>query len=119
MLFNVYHYGTCAFTIKGNTLSLVNVLDDSVVTVLDDNLNIGNDFAIFVKDESALMGNKYEPSIWIFNNGNLKVYNNVSSSVSSISIDEKDSKKYNMGGIEVIKPNKEIYIQESKKIMGE
>lgn len=121
IVFYVYGYGICAFTKKGKTLCLVNVKSDAVVSVFDSNFHEGDDFSIFVKDNSIPGQSRYEPSFWIINNGYVKVYNDVSSyvsSVSSVRAEENNSKMYNTGGLEIEKPKNEIYIQDGKKIIA-
>ena len=121
MVFYVYGYGLCAFTKKGNTLCLVDVKSDTVVSVFDSNFKEGEDFSILVKDKSNRGGTRFEPSFWITNNGYVKVYNDVSSnvsSVSSVSIDDKNGRMYNLSGMEIEKPKNEIYIQDGKKIIA-
>ena len=121
MVFYVYNYGLCAFTIKGKNLSLVNVYNDNVISVFDSNFSEGTDFAIFVKDNSIPGQNRYEPSFWIVNNGYIKVYNDVSSNLTSInSVKEENvnDKMYSLEGVEITNPQNEIYVQGGKKILA-
>lgn len=121
IVFYVYGYGLCAFTKKNNKLSLVDVKTDKVVSVFDSNFSEGDDFSILVKDNSIPGSQRYEPSFWITNNGYVKVYNDVSShvtSVSSVRTEDNNSRMYNTGGLEIEKPKNEIYIQEGKKIIA-
>ena len=122
IVFYVYGYGLCAFTINKKSLCLVNVKSDTVVSVFDSNFYEGSDFSILVIDNSALPASRrYEPSFWIINNGYVKVYNDVSgnvSSVSSVRIEKNNSKMYNTGGLEIEKTKNEIYIQDGKKIIA-
>ena len=120
IVFYVYPYGLCAFTKKNNKLSLVNVKSDKVVSEFDSNFHAGDDFSILVKDNSIPGSQRYEPSFWITNNGYVKVYNDVSSHVSSVSsvrTEDNNSRMYNTGGLEIEKPKNEIFIQEGKKII--
>lgn len=121
IVFYVYGYGLCAFTKNNNTLCLVNVKSDTVVSVFDYNFNEGSDFSILVKDNSVPGSRWYEPSFWITNNGYVRVYNDVSSwvsSVNSVRAEDNNRKMYNMGGLEIEKPKNEIYIQDGKKIIA-
>lgn len=121
IVFYVYGYGLCAFTKNNNTLCLVNVKTDAVVSVFDSNFSEGDDFSILVKDNSIPGSQFYEPSFWITNNGYVKVYNDVSSHVSSVSsvrTEDNNSRMYNTGGLEIEKPKNEIFIQEGKKIIA-
>ena len=92
------------------------------MSVFDSNFYEGSDFSILVIDNSALPASRrYEPSFWIINNGYVKVYNDVSgnvSSVSSVRIEKNNSKMYNTGGLEIEKTKNEIYIQDGKKIIA-
>lgn len=119
MLFMAKGYGLCAFTIKEKTLYLIRVEDDTVLSVLDDNFNEGSDFSIFVEDDNT-NGYKYEPDIYILNNGYLKFYVGIPTSLNSINTvrsEEVNDKLYNIGGVEVDNPRSEIYIQGGKKII--
>ena len=121
IIFYVYGYGLCAFTKKNNVLYLVNVKSDTVVSVFDNNFNEGEDFSIFVKDNSVPGSQRYEPSFWITNNGYVKVYTDVSSNVSSsrsVRLEQNNSRMYNMNGLETEKPKNEIFIQDGKKIIA-
>ena len=91
------------------------------MSVFDSNFHEGEDFSIFVKDNSFPGSSRYEPSFWIINNGYVKVYNDVSSNVSSVSsvrAEENNSRMYNMSGLEIENPKNEIYIQDGKKIIA-
>lgn len=119
MLFMAKNYGLCAFTIKGRALYLIRVVDDTIISVIDDNFSEGSDFSIYVKDINTLRYD-YEPSFYILNNGYLKYYESISSSVSSISavrMEKTNGRKYNISGVEVDNPRSEIYIQDGKKII--
>lgn len=119
MLFMAKNYGLCAFTIKGRALYLIRVVDDTIISVIDDNFSEGSDFSIYVKDINTLRYD-YEPSFYILNNGYLKYYESISSSVSSISavrMEKTNGRKYNISGVEVDNPRNEIYIQDGKKII--
>lgn len=119
MLFMAKNYGLCAFTIKGRALYLIRVVDDTIISVIDDNFSEGSDFSIYVKDIN-ISRYDYEPSFYILNNGYLKYYESISSSVSSISavrMEKTNGRKYNISGVEVDNPRSEIYIQDGKKII--
>ena len=119
MLFMAKNYGLCAFTIKGRALYLIRVVSDTIISVIDDNFSEGSDFSIYVKDINTLRYD-YEPSFYILNNGYLKYYESISSSVSSISavrMEKTNGRKYNISGVEVDNPRNEIYIQDGKKII--
>ena len=113
------NYGLCAFTIKGRALYLIRVVDDTIISVIDDNFSEGSDFSIYVTDIN-ISRYDYEPSFYILNNGYLKYYENISSSASSINavrMEDANGRKYNIGGLEVDNPRSEIYIQDGKKII--
>ena len=120
MLFKAKNYGLCAFTIKGRALYLIRVVDDTIISVIDDNFSEGSDFSIYVKDIN-ISRYDYEPSFYILNNGYLKYYENISSSASSINavrMEEKNGRKYNISGVEVDNPRSEIYIRDGKKFIA-
>lgn len=120
MMFCAYGYGLCAFVIEGNSLCIVKLKDDTIVSVLDSNFQAGDDFSIMVRDDSSLYGNRFEPSIWIVNNGYVKVFNNISSHVSSVrsvEADKNSCKTFNIQGIETANPINGVYIQKGKKVI--
>lgn len=119
MLFMAKNYGLCAFTIKGRALYLIRVVDDTIISVIDDNFSEGSDFSIYVTDIN-ISRYDYEPSFYILNNGYLKYYESISSSASSINavrMEDANGRKYNISGVEVDNPMNEIYIQDGKKII--
>lgn len=120
MLFYSRNYGLCAFTIKNNKLCLIKFYDDTIISVLDNNFSEASDFSIYVKDNNKLYYD-YEPSFYILNNGYLKYYANISSSVSSINavrMEEANDRKFNISGVEIDNPRNEIYIQSGKKFIA-
>lgn len=120
MLFMAKNYGLCAFTIKGRALYLIRVVDDTIISVLDNNFSESSDFSIYVRDQN-ISSYVYEPSFYILNNGYLKYYDSISSSASSINavrMEEKNGRKYNISGVEVDNPRSEIYIRDGKKFIA-
>lgn len=121
MLFYASGYGICAFTIRNNQLCLIKFYEDTLISVLDNNFSEGSDFSIYVVDNNTTYGSRQiQPSFYILNNGYLKYYESISSSVSSISavrMEKTNGRKYNISGVEVDNPRNEIYIQDGKKII--
>ena len=122
MVFHTHlaQHNLCAFTIKGKNLYLVDVYNDNIISVFDSNFSEGTDFAIFVEDQSY-PNNIFEPSIWIVNNGYIKVYKNISShltSINSVKEEKTNDKMYNLEGVEITNPHNEIYVQGGKKILA-
>lgn len=119
MLFSAYRYGLCAITEDGNCLRVIRLEDDTVLLTLDANFQEGDDFMVLVRDDDNVYGNRAEPSIWVVNNGCMKVFNNLSNHVASVRsarADKASNKSYTLGGIEVASPDNGIYIQNGKKI---
>jgi hypothetical protein len=112
--------GNYAFVIQGQSLVLVKVETNEVVSILEPNYQWHNDFSIVVIDSSA--GSYWNvPQIWILNNGYVKIYNDFPTTTSQNSVSVKRNnteKKYNLGGVEVDNPTNGIYIQNSKKIIA-
>ncbi len=122
MLFYASKYGICAFTVKEKKLSLIKFIDDTLISVLDNNFSEGSDFSIYVVDKNTTQ-RTLEPSFYILNNGYLTYYNNISSSVSSVQtskarINNSDGRKINLQGIEIDNPKNEIYIQDGNKFVA-
>ena len=120
MLFYALGYGICAFTIKNKQLCLVKFEDDALISILDNNFTESSDFSIHVIDKNV--SSRYmQPSFYILNNGYLKYYQDISSSVSSVSsikMDKVNGKKYNLEGVEIDNPQNEVYIQNGKKYIA-
>lgn len=120
MLFYVYGYGICAFTIKNKQLCLIKFYEDILISILDNNFTEGSDFSIYVIDNNTT-SRQIQPSFYILNNGYLKYYKNISSSTTSIysvNMQETNSEKYNVSGLVVDDPKSEIYIQDGKKFIA-
>lgn len=124
MRFYAKNYGMCCFTIGNGSLCLVNANEDTVLTVIDDNFHLGNDFSILVIDKSSMYNTDkmYEPSIYVVNNGYVKYYENISWFVTSVNSAKMNApeggKQFSLEGIEVNEQHKGVIIDNGKKIIN-
>ncbi len=111
-----------AFTWDSGNLYLVDVKTDEIIYTFEKNIAQGTDFAIYVDtDEIQHERSNNMPSIWIINNGYVKIWNQipVASSVKSISVDpDVQDKTFNISGIEIEDPQEGVYIKNGKKYIA-
>lgn len=122
MMFSAYGYGLCAIVYDDSYMRLhvVKLQDDSILFTIDDNFRPTGGFSVLVCDDDNVYGSRNEPSIIVSYNGYVKVYNNLSNhvvSVSSISIEKALSPTYSLSGIQVEESGKGVFIHESKKVI--
>jgi|GEM_PF-5168395 len=112
--------GYYAFVITGNKLHLVDVKTDVIISTFDNNFQKGKDFSIVVYDPSSV-NDGAAPNFWVINNGYVKIYYGfpAPSSISTMSVDVDNSGKiYNVGGVEVKKPENGVYIKKRRKYLA-